>query len=497
MAILTVGGKLLGFVREMILGYYFGTGSVTDAYVMAQSIANAVLAGVIDAAAISYMPTFSAKVKSDGMEEGNLFTSRLINLLLVITCSAFVLGSVFAKPIVSLLAKGFSPEAAGLTAFYLRGALFAIIFNVVVVILAAYLQYKGIFLPQLVMGYVQNLAIIAVTVISARGDERLLILGLIIGFGCRAVALSIFSRRHGFRYKADFRITGAVKEAAILALPIFIGGSVNQINTLVDKTLAAGLDEGSVSALNYGNLIVGVISAMTITVMVTMLYPRMNQAFADNDYARIGSIAERSINLIVLISVPFTFGCMIFSKPAIRIIYERGAFGKGSTELTSSAFFFYALGLVFLGISQLITKLFYSMHNTKTAVKCSACAMLVNIVLNLILVRVMGHSGLALATSIAQLCNAGLLYYVFRCRYPNITLVKSPRKMLLTVLFSALCTGGAYGAFRLMMSLALPEIVSLGASVILAAVLYLVLMKLAHFEELELLGDLVRRRSSK
>ena len=497
MAIFTVGGKLLGFIRELFLANYYGTGTVTDAYVMAQSIANAVLAGVIDAAAVSFMPTLSTKIKEGGMEAGNLFTSRLINLLLLITGSAFAVGSVFSKPIVSLLAKGFSAEAAELTAFYLKGALFAIIFNVIVVILAAYLQYGGIFLPQLIMGYVQNIAIIVVTIISARTDSRLLILGLILGFGFRALALSIFSRKHGFRYKADFAVTDAVKEAAILALPIFIGGSVNQINTLIDKTLAASLDQGSVSALNYGNMIVGVISAMTVTVMVTMLYPRMNQAFADNDYDRIGSIAERSINLIVLISVPFTLGCMVFAKPAIRIIYERGAFGQGSTELTSSAFFFYALGLVFLGVSQLITKLFYSMHNTRTAVKCSACAMLINIVLNLILVRSMGHSGLALATSIAQFCNAGLLYYVFRCRYPNIVLIKSPKKILMTVLFAAVSIGAAFGAFRLLMMFGIHEIISLGCSVILAAGLYLLAMKKADFEELDLLGDLLKKRGSK
>ena len=497
MAILTVGGKVLGFLREMILANYFGTGIVTDAYVMAQSIANAVLAGVISAAATSYMPTFSAKVEKDGIEEGDLFTSRLTNLLVLISGTVFILGSVFSKPLVSLLARGFEGEAASLTSFYLKGAFFAIIFNAIVVILEAYLQYGGIFLPQLVLGYVQNISIIVVTVISARGSSKLLILGLVIGWGFRAIGLMVLSGRRGFRYSADFAVTGAVKEAAVLALPIFIGGSVNQINTLVDKTLASGLDQGSVSALNYGNLIVGVISAMTVTVMVTMLYPRMNQAFTLGDYDRIGSIAERSINLIVLISVPCTFGCMLYAKPAIRVIYERGAFGQGSPELTSAAFFYYALGLTFIAVSQIITKLFYSMHNTKTAVKCSVISMFVNIVLNLILVKVMGHSGLALATSIAQMCNAALLYYVFRCRYPKISLVRSPKKIILTVIFSAVSVGGSFLIYRLLERFALPQLISLAIAGLIAAAAYFILVKLAGFEELEIVESLIKRGKSK
>lgn len=497
MAILTVGGKVLGFLREMILANYYGTGAVTDAYVMAQSIANAILAGAISAAATSYMPTFSAKVEKDGMREGDLFTSRLINLLVLVSGSVFILGSVFSKPLVRLLANGFEGEAASLTAFYLKGAFFAIVFNAIVVILEAYLQYGGIFLPQLVLGYVQNISIIIVTVISSRGSSKLLILGLVIGWGFRAIGLMVLSGKRGFKYSADFAVTDAVKEAAVLALPVFIGGSVNQINTLVDKTLASGLDGGSVSALNYGNLIVGVISAMTVTVMVTMLYPRMNQAFTLGDYDRIGSIAERSINLIVLITVPCTFGCMLFAKPAIRLIYERGAFGEGSTELTSTAFFYYALGLTFIAIAQIITKLFYSMHNTKTAVKCSVISMVLNVVLNLILVKVMGHAGLALATSIAQFCNAGLLYYVFRCRYPKISLVKSPKKIILTVIFSAVSVGGAFFAYKLMERMALSQLVSLGTAVILAVAVFFILIKVAGFDELKIVESLLKRGKSK
>ncbi|MCQ2566135.1 MAG: murein biosynthesis integral membrane protein MurJ [Clostridia bacterium] len=497
MAILTVGGKVLGFLREMILANYYGTGAVTDAYVMAQSIANAILAGAISAAATSYMPTFSAKVEKDGMREGDLFTSRLINLLVLVSGSVFILGSVFSKSLVRLLANGFEGEAASLTAFYLKGAFFAIVFNAIVVILEAYLQYGGIFLPQLVLGYVQNISIIIVTVISSRGSSKLLILGLVIGWGFRAIGLMALSGKRGFKYSADFAVTDAVKEAAVLALPVFIGGSVNQINTLVDKTLASGLDGGSVSALNYGNLIVGVISAMTVTVMVTMLYPRMNQAFTLGDYDRIGSIAERSINLIVLITVPCTFGCMLFAKPAIRLIYERGAFGEGSTELTSAAFFYYALGLTFIAIAQIITKLFYSMHNTKTAVKCSVISMVLNVVLNLILVKVMGHAGLALATSIAQFCNAGLLYYVFRCRYPKISLVKSPKKIILTVIFSAVSVGGAFFAYKLMERMALSQLVSLGTAVILAVAVFFILIKVAGFDELKIVESLLKRGKSK
>ncbi|MBR2002479.1 MAG: hypothetical protein IJ994_09235, partial [Firmicutes bacterium] len=61
MAIFTMGSKVIGFIREMVLANYYGAGVITDAYVMAQSIPNMLFASLFSAVAISYMPTFSKK----------------------------------------------------------------------------------------------------------------------------------------------------------------------------------------------------------------------------------------------------------------------------------------------------------------------------------------------------------------------------------------------------------------------------------------------------
>ena len=493
MAILTFAGKLLGMIREVVQANYYGTGMVSDAYVMAQKIPDAVMAAVISAAALSYMPMLSSKLEKEGLREGNRFTSQLINLLMLVSGGVAILGSVFAPRIVGLLAWGYEGETAELTVFYMRWVFISIIFNAVVVIMEAYLQYRNVFLPQPILGYVQNISIISFMVLSSFIGYRLLIFGRVIGWALRALALLLLGFSRGYRHSLSFSVSGAVKEAAILAVPIFIGGSVNQINTMIDSSLASGLSAGSVSALYYGNLLVGFISAMTATVLLTMLYPRMNQAFVTEDYDRIGALAERSINLIVMISVPLTMGVMAYSSSITKIIYERGFFGEASTDMTKSALFYYAIGISFIAVSQIITKLFYSMHNTKTAVKCSAIAVLTNIVLNLILIRFMGHSGLALATGVAQIINAALLYYAFRHRYPGIKLLRSWKKIIMISVLSTVSIGISYGVYVLLRGVALPELICFAAAAALAAAIYLTSAKIAGFEELDLLSDLIKR----
>ena len=494
MAILTMGTKLLGFVREMFLAAFYGAGEVTDAYNMAQNIPNILLAGLVSAAGVAFMPIFSKKVSESGEKEGNLFTSRLLNALILILLCAIALGALFARPLVSVFAPGYSSTQASLTVWYLRFAFFSVLFTAFVYIFEAYLQYKNVFFPQIVLGYVQSVAVIVFIVLSSRTDVRTLIFGVVLGFALRGFGCWAIAGRKGFSYTPDFHMGGAVREAILLALPIFLGGSVAQINTFVDRVLASGLREGSVSVLTYSNEIINAIVMLTVTILVTIIYPRLNQAFAAGDRVSIGTLTERGINVLALLAVPLSMGAMVYAQPVIRLVYERGEFTAENTAMTASAFFCYAIGLTFLAVNQLITKVFYSLHDTKTAVYCSVTSVACNIVLNLILVRHLAHAGLALATSVAQIVNALLLYYTFKRKYPDITLLRSKRKLARIVLFSAVAVGISYLCYTLLSdTMNSHDIVSLAGAVAAAGLSYLVMLRAAKFEELGLLRDLFKR----
>ncbi|MCF0150470.1 MAG: murein biosynthesis integral membrane protein MurJ [Firmicutes bacterium] len=493
MAVLTLFSKVLSFVREMVLANYFGAGIITDAYVMAQSIPNSLLAAVISAVGISYMPNFSKKLELEGEESANLFTSQLVNLQLLIIAAVVAAGSVFAGPLVNLFAPGFSEEAAALTAWYLRPAFCVLFFTMLAYIFGAWLNYKGIFLPQMVFGILQNVVLIIIVAVSASVDYHLLILGPLFGYGVYGVLHVLWARKNGFRYTPNFSLNEAVSDVLRLAIPVFLGGYVNQINLAIDKMLASGLTTGCVSALNYANQIINSISALTVTIFVTILYPRLNKAFVQGEYERMSSLSERGIRLICVLSVPFSMGLICYASDVIRVIFERGAFDPQATVLTASALSFYSVGLAFLSVNTLITKIYYSMHDTKTAVRCSAVSVLLNIVLNLVLVRYMAHAGLALATSISHMANTVLLVYTFRRRYPQIRLMAAPQALLKLLAISAVSVAGS----RLLYGVMGAGLLNLMLCAGLAVLVYLALLWLLRFDEIRLLRDLIARRRAK
>lgn len=494
MAILTMFSKVIGFVRELFMANYYGAGMINDAYVMSENIPNYLLAAIVSAVAAAYMPVFSRKYELEGPDEAHRFTSSLINLLVLVSSVIILFGEIFAADIVGFFAPGYSAEGQALTTVFLRMMFFVALLGIFISILGSYLQYRECFLPQIIFGYVQSLSIIAVIIISVHTTYYILPLGLITGYLLRSFFSMRLAYKLGYRHTRELSFGPDIREIAVMALPVFIGGYVNQINLFIDKMLASNLAEGSVSALNYGNLVVNVIMEVTVSIIATIAYPKFNQAVALHQYDRLGETSESAINLAAIITIPFTLGAMVYSEDAIQVLFERGAFDPAATALTGVAFRFYALTLFFAGTSRIITYIFYSMKDTKSALYCSVISVSTNIALNLLLVKKLGVAGLALATSIASIVNCLLLFFVFRRRNSDIRLLRSKRKLLLMVVFSAAAIGVSY-AFYVYLApvITVARMIRLGMAVIVAAAVYLALLGAARFEELELLKGLIRR----
>ena len=497
MAILTLFSKCLGFVREMVMANYFGTSYVTDAYVMAIAIPGIIFGGILAAVSTSYIPAFSHAIENAGVEEGNRFTSQIINILIALSIISAIFGIVFSDLIVKIFASGFHGETAELTSFFVKITFCYVLFSSISGIFDSFLQYKGSFLTPIITGYFLSACTIVIIVICAYTNHYYLSFGMLVGHAVRFLVISVIAKRKNFNYNFSLQLDRRVKDFFVMALPVFIGSSLMQINIFVDKTLASGLKEGSVSALNYASLLNTMIMAMTITIMTTIVYPKLTKSHSLKDTRQFNFMLEKGINLIIIVALPCSLGAMYYSNQIVQIVYERGAFGQMATSMTGSAFLFYISGLTFYSLGELLTRAYYSMHDMKTPMLCASVNVLLNITLNLILVRSMAHNGLALATSLAGLGSFMLLYYGIKKKYPEIRILKSKRKLFKIVIASILAVGGSAFFYHVML-LYLAHIiyirfVQLILAVLVAAMIYYILLKLLKIDELEIIKQLVKK----
>lgn len=493
MAILTLGSKVMGFVREMVIAGFFGTSYVVDAYVMALAIPSMIFLGFFTAMDTAYMPLFSKITENEGEDKGIRFTSETILLALIIAVISAVLGGLFSKQIVAIFASGFSGETAVLTSKFIKISFTFAIFTSVAGVLESFLKYKNIFLAPLVIGYLQNTIVIAGIIVSAYYNNYLLVLGWMLAYVVRLLIVWFIAKKNGFKYAKEHKLSHSAKKIMALSMPVFFGSYINQINVFVDKTLASQLQEGSIAALNYGNLLVNMITGLTVSIMMIIIYPKMTQAQSLGNYEYFNKMVSTGFNLICIIMIPSTLGAMLYSNQIVQIVYERGNFDSLATALTSEAFLYYSAGLLFISLNALLVQTYYSMHDMKAPMIYAAIGVIINIVLNLVLVKYMAHGGLALATSISAGCNIIFLYYGLHKRYPNVKMISSIQKIL-KIFFAAGISIAVSKAIYVMLdtTIWMPNMVRMFVVVLLTSIVYLALLRLAKIEELSMIRQLIR-----
>ncbi len=497
MAVLLLCSKLLGFVREMVMAAFFGTSYIVDAYVMAQSIPNMLFLGIFGAVATAYMPLLSEKIEQGSQEEGNAFTSGVINILIVISVISAVVGLLFSDQLTALMAKGFTGETAELTSSYLKVTFTYVIFSSTAGILEAYLQYKGTFIPQVIIGYTQNAVMIVTIIVCAYTSHMFLAYGLLIAYVIRLLLMYAMAKKKEYSYSLHVDNYGKFfKQIIPLAIPVFIGHCGYQINMFVDKYLASSLVEGSVSALNYGNLLNGLIMTLSTSVLNTIIYPKIAQSSASNKRDSVIAMSQTGVNLSVMIALPFAMGAIVYSNEIVQIVFERGAFNTVATNLTTGAYRFYSVGMVFMALNTFLTSVAYSIKDTRRPMYFALAGMMVNIVLNLMLVGNMQHKGLALATSCAAAVNTVLLYLGLR-HFHGIDVIPSWGKIVKIVASSVISVGVSLLCYKgLVAAIWMPRMVYLGIAVCVAIGTYIVLLKVLKIEELSILTSVIKRRKA-
>ncbi len=497
MAVLLLCSKLLGFVREMVMAAFFGTSYITDAFVMAQAIPNMLFFGIFGAVATAYIPLLSDCVEKDSQGKGNSFTSRVINILLVLSALSSLVGLFFSDQLTAFMAKGFTGEAAILTSRYLKITFTYTIFSSTAGVLESYLQYKGTFIPQILIGYTQSAILIVTIVAAAHTDCYFLVYGLLLAYIVRLLLMYVMAKRSGYKYFLCRGSYGKVfKEIMPLAIPVFIGHTTAQINMFVDKYLASGLVTGSVSALNYGNLLNSMIMTLSTSVLNTIIYPKIAKANASDKHDSVVALSQTGVSLSVLIALPFSIGAVLYSNEIVQIVFERGAFDAAATELTTGTYRFYSVGMTFMALNTFLTSVYYSLKDTRRPMYFAIISVAVNIAVNLMLVESMQHKGLALATSCAAFVNSLLLYFGLR-QFHEIDVVPGWGKMAKIALASVVSVGASYLFYRgLVAVIWMPRMVYLGLAVCVAIGIYLAFLKAVKVEELEILKSITSRRSS-
>jgi putative peptidoglycan lipid II flippase len=306
-------------------------------------------------------------------------------------------------------------------------------------------------------------------------------------------------RHLGYRYSLNVNLNDPyLKKAMILIFPVLIGSAVQQINVIIDKTLASDLVRGSISALTYSSRINELVISVFIAAIATVVFPMLSSAFSRNEEDVVKDIFKQGVNIILIITIPATIGIMLLAKPMVFLFFQRGAFDDLATTMTSGALVFYSIGLVGASLRLMLNKVFYSFQDTKTPMINGAIAVVLNLVLNFAFIGTMQHRGLALATSLSTTISTVFLFLALRKKLGPLGMGNMFMTFIKT-LVSAVIMGVVVYLMYFKLGALLPDVkiiqmIMLLVSVAVGAIVYFIFCILFKIKEMRVLvRGLVRR----
>jgi putative peptidoglycan lipid II flippase len=508
----TLASRVMGYARDMVMSWAFGTSIAADAFYVAYRIPNLLRELLAEGSmSAAFIPVFTETLTKESKESAHRLANAVFARLLVVLVILTTLGIIFAPYVVKLIAAGWEHRAEYHDKYILGVTLTRIMFPYLLFIGLAALAMGMLnslrsFLAPALSPVLLNVMIIPAVVLSIHFLSQPILgvaVGVVLGGLCQFLIQVPGLRKQGMMLRPQFEPSHpGVKKIRSLILNVLLSSSVTQINIFIGTIFASFLATGSITYLFYGMRFIQFPLGIFGIAIATAVLPTMSAQAARHETADFRETLSLGLRLVFFIMFPAMAGLISMRVPIVNLMLEHGQFDRLSTQGTASAILFYAVGLwAFAGL-RIVSQAFYALQDTRTPVKTAFVALITNALLMpaFIVWTPLQHGGLALANSIAATINIVLLTFLLRKKIGRMDGTKIFNS-LLKIVPASIAMGligwrisrmpiwelGGHTAYK-------AAVLVGGMSV--SVIFYIVAMWLLRSEELKFMWEMVRKKKA-
>jgi putative peptidoglycan lipid II flippase len=407
---LTVGlwtllSRVVGFVRDVMIANFLGSGPVAEAFLIAQSLPNMFRRFFAEGAFnMAFVPMFAKKL--EGGEDAEGFARDAYWGMAALLTVFSVIGH-FAMPLLVLaMASGFAGDERFQLAVVLGQIAFPyILFISLTALLSGVLNAMGRFLATAVVPVVMNVFLVAAMFAAFRFNwdmGRTLAWSVTLSGVFQLLFIWGVLRYTGFRVPFRWpKLTPELKRLAVIAAPAVLAGGVVQINLIVGRQVAS-FTEGAVAWLTYADRLYQLPLGVVGIAIGVVLLPDLSRRLRAEDQTGGRESFNRGAEFALFLTLPAAVALIVIALPIITVLFERGAFTANDSQQTSMALAIYALGLPAFVLHKVLQPLYYAREDTRRPFLFALASMVVNIVAAIGLSPFIGFLAAAAGTTISS-----------------------------------------------------------------------------------------------
>jgi putative peptidoglycan lipid II flippase len=442
----TLLSRILGFLRDMVIANFFGTGMAADAFFVAFRIPNLWRRLVGEGSlTISFIPVYTEYLTQRSEEDTRKLTHIAFTIAGVVLLGLTLFGILFSPLLIRIIAPGWFtryPETFSLTVT-LNQIIFPYLFfmGLFALCMGVLNSLRHFFAPAIAPIFLNISIILSVLLFYSVFEKPVmtLALGVLAGGIIQFLFQLPFLLKRGVSFRFDFNFRHpAIKRIGSLMIPGLIGTAVYQLNVFVDTIFASFLPRGSVSYLFYADRLMEFpLGIFAIAIGMASL-PSLSGLASQGKLEELKDTLSFTFRLVSFISIPAMVGLISLKTPIINILFQRGIFDYLATEMTAKALLCYSVGLWAIAGARTLAPAFYSLQDTWTPLKIALICLLANVILIAVFISFtsLKHAGLALATSLSSMLNLILLFWKLGPKLGTMDLAKHIKSLLRILLCS-------------------------------------------------------------
>ena len=408
-SVLTGLSRIAGLAREIVASSYFATSGAFSAFTIAFQVPNVLRSLFADAAlSAAFVPVFTEMLEQGRRKEAFRLASTLFFLILTVLGAITVLFIAFAGVIMPLFVgsqlAGLEDLTVGLSRVLFPVVLVLGLNGLAVGILNAYDHFTIPALSPLVWNAVILFCLVGSQHVLS-GDDQLYgyAIGVVIGTIVQFAMAVPMLRRLGFHLEVSFSFRDErVRKVLRLMLPVTIGLGLINFNVLINSTLGSLVSEGAPRAIDAAFRIYMLPQGMFSVAIATVLFPALSRYAARRDLDGLRALTANGMRQIFLLLIPAAAATLALATPITRLIYQHGQFGSSSTDLVSSALFWFSFSLPFSGVNLLLTRTFFSLQKPWITTGIAALNLTVNVGVSVALYGPFGIPGIVIGTAVSS-----------------------------------------------------------------------------------------------
>jgi len=372
-------GNVLGFARVAIVAYLLGTHSQADSLAVAMGPLDTLNSVLINSVVFAFVPMLTA---AQGEQRTALFLKLVRGFVWVF--SLVSAGVILAAPwLMKALAPGLDPDHLSTATNILRILALSTVAAGVAAVHCAMLYTDRRFAPAAFYQAALNVFTIvgALCLWKAAGVYAFAI-GYTTG-ACAQLAIVYFAARRGL--ETARAPSCAVRWREILTRPAFfvIYAAGLGLNITFTRAWATHAGPGMAAALDYCMRGVAVPMALLVNPISNSLLPEIARLRSLVRLREALRLIDRTIAITALVAVAGCAFALLFRRPAIELLFQRGSFTAESTALVSAAFL--ALGPSVIGWSllEILSRSLFALDRPRAPVIAASLPVLINVTLTL------------------------------------------------------------------------------------------------------------------